>query len=404
MVQPPVETLAPARQWSLLRRIPGGPLALASVVQAGAQLAVYLLGGRWLGSAGYSEAATLLGVLTFVGVPVVALQLAVAGSVLAGGGARSTLVRYGSIGVLAGAAVSVTAQWWMSLLNADLLAAARWVGLFVVATVMLSVLRGLAIAHGRLGVLASSVVANALTRLVAAAAGAAWFGAAGLVAGVVLAELSQMVVLLVVLRPLLSGDRSPAVRPGACAAIGVSNTAVWICTNVDVLWARRLLVPTDAGRYLISAGTALGLVSLGQTVLWSRVRQAVTPADCLRVARASSALVAAVSLVAVPLGAVLLPALMGADFEGLGGLLVATSVSAVIATAALSLSSAMLVRRGRALWAVIAVSPVAILVPWLVVSVAGATPVHLALAAAVNALLAAVVLAVPLIGRRGASW
>lgn len=404
MLQPSLPKRISPLPRMLLSGPAGGPLALASVLQAFAQLAVYLLGGRWLGSAGYGEAATLLGVLTFVGVPTVALQLAVAGSVLNGGGARSSLIRYGAFGVVAGVMVAGSASWWAAALKADQIAAARWAGLFVPATVMLSVLRGLAVARGRIGVLAASVVVNAVTRLVAAALGAAWFGVAGLVAGVVFAELLQMLALLVVLRPVLGDDPHPHVPVSACVAIAASNTALWVCTNVDVLWARRLLGPADAGRYLIAAGTALGLVSLGQTVLWSQLRLAVTPADCLRLAFRSGALVAAVSLLAVPLGAVLLPRLMGPDFDGMLGLLVATSVSAVVATTALSLSSAVLVRRGRALRSVMAVAPIAVFVPWLVTNVAGATPVHLALAAAANALLAVMVLVVASSGRRGLSW
>lgn len=374
-------------------------LAAAFVGQGLSQLAAHLIAGRWLGSARYGEAATLVGALTLAGVPVVALQIAVAARVVDGGRGRPSLVRYGLAAVVLAAVVAILAPWWAGALVVDDVGAARWAALFLPATVALSVLRGVAVGRSRGRVLAGGTVAGAVTRLVAVIVGAQVAGVAGVVAAAVLAEAVSALVLFVALpeppepagRAAVGGaERAVALRTSGVAA--VSQTAVWVFTNVDLLWARRLLDEQAAGRYLLCAGAALGLVSLGQAVLWSRAGGLSSVADVRALVTTATGVVVVAAAVAVPVGAVVLPRLLGASFDGLGGVLAATAASAVVANVLLTAGSALLLQQRAGLWPVVGLVPAAVVIPWGLCELAGATPVHLALAAALNAGLGAALL------------
>lgn len=376
----------------------GGPgadrdwmLAAGAFAATGAsQLASQLLLGRLLGPADFGEVATLLNVMNFLGVPLVALQLTVTGLVARGGSSAATLRTAVLGGVVAGGVAMVAAPWWGAGLAVSSIAACRVVALFVPATVLLSVVRGDTVGQGRTRALAVAMTAAAVLRVAASAAGALWFGIAGAAAAAVASELAVAVVLLALVRP--RGRHVGTVVARETFGATYTHVAAWIIVNVDLLWASRLLGGEPAGRYLVVAGVSVGLVSFGQAFLWHRASVSTDPSMGRLVVRRAAAIVAVVAAVGVPLAAVLLPVVLGERFGGLTTLLVLGGVWAVLASVVQTATATQLIAGRRGLTRALPLAVLAIAAPPVWIAVLGATPVALSIAALANAAMGALVM------------
>lgn len=366
-------------------------LAAGAFAATGAsQLACQLLLGRMLGPEDFGEIATLLNVMNFVGVPLVALQLTVTGLVARGGSSAATLRRAAVAGLVGGLVAVLTAPWWGAGLAVTSIAACRVAALFVPATFLVAVVRGDTVGQGRTRALAGAMTVAAVGRVVATTAGAYWYGIGGAAAAAVASELLVAVALLTVVRP--RGRREGTVIARETLAATYTHVAAWLVVNVDLLWARRLLAPDDAGRYLVVAGVSVGLVSFGQAFLWHRASASTDPAVGRAVVRRSAIIVASVALVGVPVAAVVMPVVLGDEFGGLTGLLALGGAWAVMASIVQTATATQLIAGRRGLARTVPLAVAAIVAPPLWVAALGDSPATLAIAAVANAAIGAAVL------------
>lgn len=366
-------------------------LAAGAFAATGAsQLASQLLLGRMLGPADFGEVATLLNVMNFLGVPLVALQLTVTGLVARGGSSTPTLRRALVGGVVAGLAALALAPWWGAGLAVSSIAACRVVAFFIPTTVLLAVVRGDTVGQGRTRALAAAMTAAAVLRVVASAAGAHWFGITGAAAAAVASELVVALVLVAIVRP--RGRHVGTVVARETFGATYTHVAAWIVVNVDLLWASRLLGGEAAGRYLVVAGVSVGMVSFGQAFLWHRASASTDPSMGRLVVRRSASIVAVVAAVGVPIAAVLLPIVLGERFGGLTVLLALGGAWAVLASIVQTATATQLIAGRRGLARTLPLAGVAIAAPPVWISVLGATPVALSVAALANAALGAAVM------------
>lgn len=372
-------------------------LAVAFAVTAAGQLFSHLLLARLLGADDFGEVATLYNLMSFVGVPLVAVQLTVTALVSRGGSITGTLRRYGAWGLIAGTAAAVTAPLWAGALALSSVSAARAAAWFVPAAFIVAVTRGNAIGQARTSALAAAMCIAAAVRVAASVVGAGLFGVVGATAAVVASEASLGLVLLIIVRP--RGKDLGAVPGWTAASATSTQVAMWIVINVDLLWARRLLDPVDAGRYLLVAAVTLGLVSFGQAFLWHRASTAITHAAGLRIVVRSAAIVAVTTLVAVPAAIVSLPRVLGPTFVDLTPLLCIGGLWAVLASLVHTSTATQIIAADRRLWRIVPAGCVAVVVPPVATATFGARPEVLAVAAVLNTAGAAVVVVVPQILR-----
>jgi hypothetical protein len=357
-----------------------------------AQFVSHLVLGRVLGAAAYGEAAALGAAMTLLGVPLIGVQIATASLVATGGSPVATLRRYGALGIALGLGLFLLAPWWGALLAVETVPAARAAAAYVPVTMLLSVLRGVAVGQGRTRALASAISAGAFVRVSAATLGAMHFGVLGAVLGPVLGDLAATGVLFFLIR--CTGPATPAIDWVRTWGATYSQLTVWVVVNVDLLWARRLLDPVDAGRYLLAGGVAMGLVAVGQAYLWHRASSVTTPASAVEVTVRAMLLVGAAAVPGVPVLAVVLPRLLGPEFTDLTGLLVICAVAAVAASGVMAGVSTLLLAGQRGLRRLVPALALAFTPP-VVLGLVGATPEALGVAAGVNATVGCLVLFVP---------
>lgn len=370
--------------------------AVAAFTLAGAaQFASHLLLGRVLGAASYSEAAAIGAAMTMLGVPLVGVQLATTSLVSHGGSPSATLRRYAAIGGVLGLGLLVLAPWWGGLLAVETVPAARAAAAYVPVTMLLSVMRGVAVGQGRTRALATAIAAGAFIRVAASAVGALHLGVIGAVLGPVLGDLAAAVVLAALLR--WSGPVSAAIRWGRTWGATYSQLAVWVVVNVDLLWARHLLEPVDAGRYLLAGGVAMGLVSVGQAYLWHRASTVNTVRAAGLVTARAMGFVAAAAVPTVPLLSVVLPWLLGAEFADIGALLAICAFAAVAASGVTAGAATLVLATQRGLRRMVP-AVLVMLTPPMALGAFGAAPETLALTAAANAVIGCLVLFLPVWG------
>lgn len=368
-------------------------MAAAFAVTGVSQLASQMVLGRLLGAADYGQAATLFNLMSFVGVPLVAVQLTVTGLVARGGSMHATLVRYGAAGVAAGIVAVAAASLWGGALAVNSVGACRVAALFLPATFLLAVARGNAVGLGRSRRLATAMTVSAVVRLGASALAATWFGIAGAAGAAVAAELVLGAVLLVTVRP--AGSSVGAIVGRETAGATYTQVAMWLIVNVDLLWARRLLGPDDAGRYLAVGSVAVGLVSFGQAFLWHRASASTDAAAGIGIVRRSAVIVAVAAIIGVPAAAVGMPVLLGPEFGDLTPLLVIAGMWAVLASVVQTGTATQLISGRRGLRRIVPMAAIAVVAPPMWVGLIGARPIALSIAATVNAALGALVVMAP---------
>lgn len=372
-------------------------LGAAFVVTGLSQLATQLLVGRILGAGSFGEVATLLNVMTLLGVPMVALQLTVTSLVARGGSMRPTLGRWLAWGLLAGAVAAVTAPAWSGALAVPSLSASRIVALVVPVAIVVTVARGNAVGQSRTRMLAMAMMLAAVTRVVAGVIGAQVWGVPGATSAAVVSEVVLAGALLIGVRA--RGENRGAVVGRSAAAAAYAQVAMWLIVNVDLLWARRLLGDVDAGRYLLVGGVGLGLVSFGQAFLWHRASQATSPRVGLHIVVRSAAIVTVLSVIAVPVAIVVLPGLLGPSFEDLAPLLVLGGCWAVAASIVHTSLATQIIEGAGGRWRIVPVAAVAVVVPPLATGWFGPSPVVLASTSLLVTALGALVIAWPQVHR-----
>ncbi|MCD2263452.1 polysaccharide biosynthesis protein [Dietzia aurantiaca] len=332
----------------------------AGAVTAGsmlANIAAYLLhlpASRWLGPEGYGAFAALLSAQLLVAVPSLALQAVVARE-LVRGVPSETLRSLGRRVALLVALVAALAVVPVSLLlDTPVLATAAALVpgpvLCLLATEQ-GLLQGaerfralgavLALAGAGKVVPAVGVLAAGGGVGTALAAGAVGVAAAWLVAGRIVAAGASFAVssgssdssafLSREAGPLSPGPSSPGVA--AVLAAGQVQLVMMALTSVDLLLARALLSPEDAGRYALGAVAAKAAFWLPQavgTVLYPRMADPAGHRGAVRSAVGVLLGIGAVVVLGAAVAAPLVPVLVGADYQPVAGLLWAFAALGVV--------------------------------------------------------------------------
>ena len=372
-------------------------LAAAFAATGASQMCSQLVLGRLLGAAEFGELATLYNLMNFVGVPLVAVQLTVTSLVARGGSSRATLRRYLGCGAVAGAVALAAAPLWSGVLAVSSVEAARAAALFLPAAFLVAVMRGTSVGQSRSRALAAAMCAAAVLRVLASVVFTHLFGLVGATLAVVAAEAALGVALLVLVRP--RGEDRGAVVSSTTAAATATQVAMWLIVNVDLLWARRLLDPVDAGRYLLVGGVTVGLVSLGQAFLWHRASAATAHGAGTGIVVRSAAIVAAAALVGVPVAVVALPRLLGPSFRGLTPLLCIGALWAVLASVVHTSTATQIIAASSGLRRVLPAAAAGVAVPPAAVALFGSTPVVLSWAAVCSTAVGAGIVAGPQLRR-----
>ncbi|WP_269075145.1 polysaccharide biosynthesis protein [Dietzia aurantiaca] len=322
-----------------------------------ANIAAYLLhlpASRWLGPEGYGAFAALLSAQLLVAVPSLALQAVVARE-LVRGVPSETLRSLGRRVALLVALVAALAVVPVSLLlDTPVLATAAALVpgpvLCLLATEQ-GLLQGaerfralgavLALAGAGKVVPAVGVLAAGGGVGTALAAGAVGVAAAWLVAGRIVAAGASFAVssgssdssafLSREAGPLSPGPSSPGVA--AVLAAGQVQLVMMALTSVDLLLARALLSPEDAGRYALGAVAAKAAFWLPQavgTVLYPRMADPAGHRGAVRSAVGVLLGIGAVVVLGAAVAAPLVPVLVGADYQPVAGLLWAFAALGVV--------------------------------------------------------------------------
>lgn len=342
----------------------------AGAVTAGsmlANIAAYLLhlpASRWLGPEGYGAFAALLSAQLLVAVPSLALQAVVARELVRGVPAealrslgRRVALLVALVAALAVVPVSLLLDTPLAATAAALapgpvlcllateqgllqgaerfralgvVLAAAGVGKVVPAVAVLAAGGGVgtALAAGAIGVAVAWLVA---ARVVATGQGdttgrglAAWRGRTagrGSTAGRGLAAHENLTTTTTPY-PTGSAPSSPGVQ--AVLAAGQVQLVMMALTSVDLLLARALLSPEDAGRYALGAVAAKAAFWLPQavgTVLYPRMADPAGHRGAVRSAVGVLLGIGAVVVIGAAAAGPLVPVLVGADYQPVSGLL-----------------------------------------------------------------------------------
>lgn len=322
-----------------------------------ANIAAYLLhlpASRWLGPEGYGAFAALLSAQLLVAVPSLALQAVVARELVrdVSSEALRSLGRRVALLVALVAALAVVPV--SLLLDTPVLATAAALVpgpvLCLLATEQ-GLLQGaerfralgavLALAGAGKVVPAVGVLAAGGGVGTALAAGAVGVAAAWLVAGRIVAAGASFAVssgssdssafLGREAGPLSTGPSSPGVD--AVLAAGQVQLVMMALTSVDLLLARALLSPEDAGRYALGAVAAKAAFWLPQavgTVLYPRMADPAGHRGAVRSAVGVLLGIGAVVVLGAAAAAPLVPVLVGADYQPVAGLLWAFAALGVV--------------------------------------------------------------------------
>ncbi|WP_407107518.1 polysaccharide biosynthesis protein [Rhodococcus aetherivorans] len=315
------------------RSATGTTVAGMTMVTAGAMtanLASYLLhlpAAQWLGPAGYGEFAGLLAAQLVLAVPALALQTVVARETVLGAGTASLRrLGYRCAGLAGFVALAVVplVAWALDTSVAGALGSLVTAPLLV----LLAAEQGLLQGRGRFGALSVVLAASGVAKVVPAVAvlaagggpGAALFaGAVG--TGFVAAGAAALV------------SSSPAgPEPGAAPAVGVPavlrasqvQLALIALTSLDLLLARAVLDPEDAGLYALGAvatKVAFWLPQAVGVVLYPRMANPAQSAAAVRSALAVLVGIGAVLVAGAAVCAPLVPLLVGDAYAPVQSLL-----------------------------------------------------------------------------------
>ena len=328
----------------------------AGAVTAGsmlANIAAYLLhlpASRWLGPEGYGAFAALLSAQLLVAVPSLALQAVVAREhvrgvphdVLRALGRRVALL----VAVVAALAVAPVSLLLNTPLCATAAALAPGPVLCLLATEQ-GLLQG-AERFRALGVVLALAGAGRVTPAVAVLAAGGGVGPA-LAAGAIGVGVAWLVAARVTSGPATArsrvgtagdsvgagprgsgveprGDGAVLASPGVAAvlAAGQVQLVMMALTSVDLLLARALLTPEDAGRYALGAVAAKAAFWLPQavgTVLYPRMADPAGHRGAVRSAVTVLLGIGAVVVIGAAVAAPLVPVVVGEDYRPVAGLL-----------------------------------------------------------------------------------
>lgn len=334
----------------------------AGAVTAGsllANIAAYLLhlpASRWLGPEGYGAFAALLSAQLLVAVPSLALQAVVARERVRGvspEALRSLGVR---VAVLV-ALVAALAVWPVSLLLATPVAATAAALAPGPVLCLLAVEQGLLQGAERFRALAVVLALAGCGKVVPAVAvlaagggvgaalaagavgvatvwaGAAWVGATRAGAAWVGAAWVGAMISTTTSRTSTRGDVASSPGVAAVLAAGQVQLVMMALTSVDLILARALLAPEDAGRYALGAVAAKAAFWLPQavgTVLYPRMADPAGHRGAVRSAVGVLVAVGAVVVIAAAVATPLVPAVVGEDYRPVAGMLWAFAALGVV--------------------------------------------------------------------------
>lgn len=248
----------------------GGLLAVATVAANAGNYALNLLLGRWLSPAEFADATLMVTLMLTLTSVALCLQLVAARFVGAdpAGSARviATLHRYAWLGGTAlGLLLIGLAPQWQQLFQTS----SAWpfvvLGVGVPAYLAQSVGRGILQGRFRFGWIAASLVVEMVVRLVVGVAGvAAGFGVTGATVGLSVSFLATWLVVRGATGG--AGDGEPGIVGPVgryAASVGLFMLAQIVINNGDVLVAKVILSPNEAGTYCAIAlvGRAVFFIS-----------------------------------------------------------------------------------------------------------------------------------------------
>ena len=316
----------------------------AGAVTAGsmlANIAAYLLhlpASRWLGPEGYGAFAALLSAQLLVAVPSLALQAVVARE-LVRGVAPETLRSLGRRVALLVALVAALAVVPVSLLLDTSVAATAAALAPGPVLCLLATEQGLLQGSERFRALGAVLACAGAGKVIPAVAVLAAGGGVGtaLAAGAIGVAAAWLVAARIVAGRGLAGRGGvgghgasarvvgPA-SPGVTAvlAAGQVQLVMMALTSVDLLLARALLSPEDAGRYALGAVAAKAAFWLPQavgTVLYPRMADPAGHRGAVRSAVGVLLGIGTVVVIGAAVAAPLVPVIVGPDYQPVAGLL-----------------------------------------------------------------------------------
>lgn len=310
-----------------------------------ANIAAYLLhlpASRWLGPEGYGAFAALLSAQLLVAVPSLALQAVVAREHVRGAGHEALRSLGRRVALLVAVIAALVVAPVSLLLNTPVLATAAALApgpvLCLLATEQ-GLLQGaerfralgVVLALAGVGKVVPAVAVLAAgggvgTALTAGAIGvaAAWLAAAWVrAAGAGATGLNPSTTTRSSRHPA-SGPTLSSPGVAAVLAAGQVQLVMMALTSVDLLLARALLSPEDAGRYALGAVAAKAAFWLPQavgTVLYPRMADPAGHRGAVRSAVGVLLGIGAVVVVAAAVAAPLVPAVVGEDYRPVTGVL-----------------------------------------------------------------------------------
>ena len=318
----------------------------AGAVTAGsmlANIAAYLLhlpASRWLGPEGYGAFAALLSAQLLVAVPSLALQAVVAREYVRGVATEPLHALGRRVALLVGLVAALAVVPVSLLLDTPVLATAAALApgpVLCLLTAEQGLLQGaerfralglvLALAGAGKVVPAVAVLAAGGGVGAALAAGAVGVTIAWGVAARIRAAPARQTTIRATTRPAASSPGAGVVSsPGVAAVIaaGQVQLVMMALTSVDLLLARALLSPEDAGRYALGAVAAKAAFWLPQavgTVLYPRMADPAGHRGAVRYAVGVLLGIGTVVVIGAAVAAPLAPLLVGEDYRPVTGLL-----------------------------------------------------------------------------------
>lgn len=296
-----------------------------------ANIAAYLLhlpASRWLGPEGYGAFAALLSAQLLVAVPSLALQAVVAREYVRGVPPESLRSLGRRVALLVALIAAVAVMPVSLLLDTPALATAAALAPGPILC-LLAAEQGLVQGAERfraLGVVLASAGAGKVVPAVAVLAVGGGVGPA-LAAGAVGVAVAWLIAARIVGAPARAHPRGTTLTsPGVTAVIaaGQVQLVMMALTSVDLLLARALLSPEDAGRYALGAVAAKAAFWLPQavgTVLYPRMADPAGHRGAVRSAVGVLLGIGAVVVLGVAVAAPLVPMLVGDAYGPVTGVL-----------------------------------------------------------------------------------
>lgn len=313
-----------------------GAVTLGSLVANVAAYLLHLPASRWLGPEGYGAFAALLSAQLLVAVPSLALQAVVARERVRGVPADALRALGTRVAVLVAAVAALAVLPVSALLATPVLATAAALAPGPVLC-LLATEQGLLQGAERFRALAVVLAAAGAGKVVPAVAVLAAGGGVGaaLAAGAAGVAVAWGGARWTTTRAAGAPDHALAGRaPGAPAAsspgvaavlaAGQVQLAMMALTSVDLILARTLLAPEDAGRYALGAVAAKAAFWLPQavgTVLYPRMADPAGHRGALRSAVGVLLGIGAVVVAAAAVAAPLVPSVVGEAYRPVAGLL-----------------------------------------------------------------------------------